>query len=424
MEGGLFANGYLLTFIPSLFSFLFSSSFSKKTNRKDSKSTQSFCENTMSQRKERAYRKGEQDEELWEYYTGDTSKDKKRYSLTHLCMNRRLLVTFSEFMIPCVCTRMVRQSLVKRKGRKIERAVELSRQRKVIQLADLLQNQDDLISGRVKCDCQARKHALIGNCLHCGRVVCEQEGKGPCLFCGEWVGMTEEEFASLDPRAKEAMQHRDKLLEFDKTSKKRTHVFDDHSDYFELSRTCWATEKERAIAEKALKEERKVDRTMEEGHFGADRTLRIQFDGSATMDATVVFDPTSQSGSEGLMCEDDGPCDGDDGDACRMVEERSQDRSIGGEEDRKDAGNGEIEYPIVRPKVDRVMEEALMRHVESLKLGPKPPVLINMGFHQRDDRSVYNTEEIVPSPHVPSLAEKYSTNAMMGVTLSMVFIFI
>eukprot|EP01132_Coremiostelium_polycephalum_P011227 gene11227-13753_t len=30
-----------------------------------------------------------------------------------------------------------------------------------------------------KCDCQATKHSLITNCLNCGKIICEQEGKGP-----------------------------------------------------------------------------------------------------------------------------------------------------------------------------------------------------------------------------------------------------
>ncbi len=41
--------------------------------------------------------------------------------------------------------------------------------------------------GRERCECQAVKHALINNCLSCGRIVCLQEGAGPCFFCGEIV---------------------------------------------------------------------------------------------------------------------------------------------------------------------------------------------------------------------------------------------
>lgn len=43
--------------------------------------------------------------------------------------------------------------------------------------------------GRQRCDCQAVRHALVNNCLSCGRVVCVQEGSGPCFFCGEIVRM-------------------------------------------------------------------------------------------------------------------------------------------------------------------------------------------------------------------------------------------
>ena len=43
------------------------------------------------------------------------------------------------------------------------------------------------LPGRHPCECQAHKHALISNCLECGRVVCSQEGSGPCLFCGALV---------------------------------------------------------------------------------------------------------------------------------------------------------------------------------------------------------------------------------------------
>jgi hypothetical protein len=43
------------------------------------------------------------------------------------------------------------------------------------------------LPGRNSCECQASKHKLVGNCLKCGRIVCEQEGSGPCLFCRNLV---------------------------------------------------------------------------------------------------------------------------------------------------------------------------------------------------------------------------------------------
>jgi len=40
---------------------------------------------------------------------------------------------------------------------------------------------------RELCGCQCREHGLVGNCTTCGRIVCEQEGEGPCFFCGSFV---------------------------------------------------------------------------------------------------------------------------------------------------------------------------------------------------------------------------------------------
>ena len=44
-----------------------------------------------------------------------------------------------------------------------------------------------LVAGRKICYCQTTLHRLVNNCVSCGKVVCEQEGEGPCLFCGAWV---------------------------------------------------------------------------------------------------------------------------------------------------------------------------------------------------------------------------------------------
>lgn len=87
------------------------------------------------------------------------------------------------------------------------------------------------------CDCQAQKHRLINNCLSCGRIVCEQEGAGPCLFCGtpvtgEPVRVTG--YCTPDVLDK-ALRHRNKLLEFDRNSSKRTEVIDDETDYYKGS---------------------------------------------------------------------------------------------------------------------------------------------------------------------------------------------
>ncbi|KAJ8369458.1 hypothetical protein SKAU_G00094860 [Synaphobranchus kaupii] len=138
-----------------------------------------------------------------------------------------------------------------------------------------------LLPGRHSCECLAQKHCLINNCMSCGRIVCEQEGSGPCLFCGSLVCTREEQqilqrdsnksqklrkklmcdrvrlsdAAEKDilPREEDrmktglekALQHKDKLLEFDKNSVRRTQVLDDESDYFSTDSNQWLSPGER-----------------------------------------------------------------------------------------------------------------------------------------------------------------------------------
>lgn len=127
-----------------------------------------------------------------------------------------------------------------------------------------------MLSGRNKCDCLASKHKLINNCLSCGRIVCEQEGAGQCMFCGNIV-FTKDEEAGIIPMPanqnknnkankkasvkdvaadiEKAVLHKNTLLEYDKSSEKRTVVFDDESDYFE-SNSRWISKENREILQK------------------------------------------------------------------------------------------------------------------------------------------------------------------------------
>lgn len=77
--------------------------------------------------------------------------------------------------------------------------------------------------GRHLCTCNARRHALLYNCLSCGKVICEQEGEGACLFCGE--DPHAQPSAAL--RSDEATRRKERLLEFDRSAAKRTTVIDD-----------------------------------------------------------------------------------------------------------------------------------------------------------------------------------------------------
>lgn len=128
-----------------------------------------------------------------------------------------------------------------------------------------------LLKGRHLCDCQASKHKLINNCIQCGRIVCEQEGSGPCLFCGNLV-CTEDEQRTIESSSKkgdnlkkslmqqqrpkgweEAVAMRNRLIDYDRTSERRTTVIDDESDYFKTN-SVWLSDAERAKLKK-LEEE-------------------------------------------------------------------------------------------------------------------------------------------------------------------------
>lgn len=142
-----------------------------------------------------------------------------------------------------------------------------------------------ILSGRHKCDCEATKHKLISNCVRCGRIVCEQEGSGPCLFCGSLV-CTKEEQEKINSGTKKgeklrhklmqvrvaeknlqrsidddddeflqkAMQQKNKLLEYDRTSAQRTKVIDDQADYFSTESNRWLTKRERELLTKKAQE--------------------------------------------------------------------------------------------------------------------------------------------------------------------------
>lgn len=65
--------------------------------------------------------------------------------------------------------------------------------------------------GRRFCECLASRHALVNNCLQCGRIVCEQEGIGPCLHCGSCV-VTSEQQQLLMRNSKQTKKFLEKLM--------------------------------------------------------------------------------------------------------------------------------------------------------------------------------------------------------------------
>ncbi|KAK0175370.1 hypothetical protein PV327_009124 [Microctonus hyperodae] len=154
-------------------------------------------------------------------------------------------------------------------------------------------NQDDKQviwnKNRLRCDCEAKSHSLVNNCLNCGRIVCIQEGSGPCFHCGELV-CTPDQQSILCSNTKQsdtlynklmeqkpgqgrkaALLQRDKLLEYDRDSAKRTHVIDDECDYYQSSDSVWLSENER-------KEIQKHEEQVRNEKYGSRLTKKVTLD--------------------------------------------------------------------------------------------------------------------------------------------------
>ncbi|XP_064618936.1 activating signal cointegrator 1-like isoform X2 [Lineus longissimus] len=176
------------------------------------------------------------------------------------------------------------------------------------------------LPGRHICQCQASKHRLVGNCMKCGRIVCDQEGSGPCVFCSTLVcnkeeqeilargskkserlrqdlmrkGMTDENGAIMKqdrhllPHASaklksgfdRAVEQKERLLEYDRTSVRRTQVIDDESDYFTTDGNQWLNKDER----KKLKQREEELRSVRHGSR-RDRKITFDFAGRRVIDA-------------------------------------------------------------------------------------------------------------------------------------------
>lgn len=167
-----------------------------------------------------------------------------------------------------------------------------------------------LLPGRHSCDCLAQKHKLINNCMTCGRIVCEQEGSGLCLFCGSLVCTKEEQEilkrdsnksqklrkkllgdrseekdylphqeARIKAGLEKAVQHKDKLLEFDKNSVRRTQVLDDESDYFATDSNQWLSPGEREVLRKRDEELRELRHASRK-----DRKITLDFAGRRVLE--------------------------------------------------------------------------------------------------------------------------------------------
>ncbi|KAI5569042.1 hypothetical protein BDE02_12G052400 [Populus trichocarpa] len=115
---------------------------------------------------------------------------------------------------------------------------------KVVSLAEAAKGSFVFQQGK-PCPCQARQHRLC-NCLSCGKIVCEQEGEGPCSFCGALV-LKEGSTYAAEAYAK-------RLVEYDRNSAARTTVIDDQSDYYEIEGNSWLSNEEKQLLRKKQEE--------------------------------------------------------------------------------------------------------------------------------------------------------------------------
>lgn len=137
---------------------------------------------------------------------------------------------------------------------------------KTISLAEAAKGSIVFQQGR-PCSCQARRHLLVSNCLSCGKIVCEQEGEGPCKFCGvlvlkegsSYAGL-EESLPPLSDAEAAAEAYAKRLVEYDRNAAARTTVIDDQSDYYELDGNTWLSKEEKELLKKKQEEMEEAER--------------------------------------------------------------------------------------------------------------------------------------------------------------------
>ena len=147
----------------------------------------------------------------------------------------------------------------------------------------------------VTCLCMGKTHDVVTNCTSCGKIACVKEGGFGCSFCGSALPLTGREPRKIDgttdgvggatgaeknnPAAspqsaalKEALERKDRLLLFDRTSASRTRVLDDQGDYFTSHNWLSQGEREKGEAEE------KARRDDAASQRGARRQVKMSID--------------------------------------------------------------------------------------------------------------------------------------------------
>lgn len=112
--------------------------------------------------------------------------------------------------------------------------------------------ENKLQEGVLDCYCMSSRHPLVVNCLSCGRVHCLQEGDKVCINCGKKLVLKDEYLKSIvkDYDAKNAYNHKEKLLKFQANFYSKLKIIDDFNDWYEISNNTWLSEENRKEARK------------------------------------------------------------------------------------------------------------------------------------------------------------------------------
>ncbi|ORZ14191.1 putative zinc finger motif, C2HC5-type-domain-containing protein [Absidia repens] len=203
------------------------------------------------------------------------------------------------------------------------------------------------------CNCQATKHDLLviaPNCLNCGKIICVVEGIGPCSFCGTPVLSKEQQISLIadakkkrseakqlqhqqlqqerkaakattqsigyaskvsgdvvskyvfdqqveDEQRQRAEQHKEKLLEFQRTSAQRSTVIDQATDFTLPTDQSnpWMTAQEKAMQ---LKKQQANMRRLDGGRSSQRRVLTIDIGSKQARVDNVMEDLTSSDEDE------------------------------------------------------------------------------------------------------------------------------
>mmetsp|Transcript_11133 Transcript_11133/g.24868 ORF Transcript_11133/g.24868 Transcript_11133/m.24868 type:complete len:907 (-) Transcript_11133:104-2824(-) len=150
-------------------------------------------------------------------------------------------------------------------------------------------------------DAASGRHNILTNCLNCGKVIAEEEGWGPCLFCGNPLETIDDNgVRHLDDRGlsmnaggstdndhfnasfKKAVDTKERLLSYDRDAKRRTKVYDDATDWYTESSNLWLSAQEREEAlKKGNEEEKRQSEEKRKIHARIDLFGRTVIDTSA-----------------------------------------------------------------------------------------------------------------------------------------------